>query len=148
MSAFPPVARVVPHAPPMLALDEVLAWEPGRIECRLVVREGALFVGAGGVDGVWTLEFMAQAVAACLGCEALLADAGIRVGMIVACRSMSLERALVPIGSELTIVAERVRGSDSTSLFQSEVRDGHGLVARATLTLVHGEGLAGPRAQP
>ena len=147
MSDLPPVARVVPHAPPMLALDELVEWAPGRIVCRLVVREGGLFVCAGGVDGVWTLEFMAQAVAACLGCEATLAGHEVRVGMVVACRSMSIERAFIPLGTRLTVAAGCIRGSDSTSLFETEVRDDAGLVASAVMTLVHGEGTDAPRAR-
>jgi predicted hotdog family 3-hydroxylacyl-ACP dehydratase len=131
----------------MLALDDVVDWEPGRIACRLVVREGGPFAGAGGVDGVWTLEFMAQAVAACLGCEAIGAGSEVRVGMIVACRSMRIERDVIPPGTELTVVAERVRGSDEVSLFETQVRDGRGLVAHAVMTLVHGKGADAPRPQ-
>jgi predicted hotdog family 3-hydroxylacyl-ACP dehydratase len=147
MSGLPPVADAVPHAPPMLALDELVDWAPGHIVCRLVVREGGPFVGAAGVDGVWTLEYMAQAVAACLGCEALQAGSEIRVGLVVACRSMSIERALVPLGTELTVAAARVRGSESASLFETEVRDADGLVARAVMTVVHREGAAATPAQ-
>ncbi len=135
---LPRAADVVPHAPPILALDELIAWEPGRIEARAVVQETDPFVRDGAADAVAALEYMAQAVAACLGCEAYYAGEGVRVGMVVACREMTLERASFPVGSELLLEARRVRGDADLSHFETTARDESGeVVARATMTLIH-----------
>jgi predicted hotdog family 3-hydroxylacyl-ACP dehydratase len=139
MSALPPIASLVPHAPPMLAVEQLLECTPGRATVGLTVREGP-FAHDGRVESVILLEYMAQAVAACLGHEATAAGGAVRVGMVIACRSMSIERPSVAVGEALLIRVERVRGTDQVSHFDGETRDAGGaLVARVRLTLVHGE---------
>jgi hypothetical protein len=62
--------------------------------------------------------------------------------MVVACRSMELERATLAVGDELTVEARRVRGNDATSSFETTTWDAAGrVVALATMTLVHGRDL-------
>jgi predicted hotdog family 3-hydroxylacyl-ACP dehydratase len=140
MSAtLPPIDTLVPHAPPMLAVERVLDYTPGRATVAMTVRDG-LFTRDGRVDSVVLLEYMAQAVAACLGLEATAAGGAVRVGMVVACRSLAVARPSVRVGEELTICVERVRGTEQVSHFDGETRDVAGdVVARTTLTLVHGE---------
>ncbi len=134
-----PIAELVPHAPPMLAIEELLDCEPGRASARLAV-PGGLFARDGRVDAVVSLEYMAQAVAACLGVEATQQGGRVRVGMVVACRSMTIARPTLLVGEELTINVQRVRGSEQVSHFDAETRDAAGaLVARLTFTLVHAE---------
>jgi predicted hotdog family 3-hydroxylacyl-ACP dehydratase len=142
MSDFPPVADLVPHAPPALALDELLAWRPGEATARITVREHGLLVVGDGVDACVTLELMAQTAAACLGYEAFRSGGGVRVGMVVVCRKLEMVRPRLLVGESFTVQARRARGSDFASAFEGEVRDASGeLVARATITLVHPEQL-------
>jgi len=138
---YPPITELVPHAAPMLALEELLDWRDGFARARMTVPAGGPFERDGSVDAVLTLEYMAQTVAACLGMEAFRAGSGVRVGMVVACRRMELARPTLEVGEELFLEARCVRGTDATSHFEGEARDARGeLVASATLTLVHGEG--------
>jgi predicted hotdog family 3-hydroxylacyl-ACP dehydratase len=140
MGAYPAITELVPHAAPILALEELVDADEGRACARLVVRADDPFARDGTVDAVVTLEYMAQAVAACLGWEARRAGRAVRVGMVVACREMRLERSSLPVGSELRIEVRRVHGTEASSHFDAEVRDSSGArVASATLTLVHGE---------
>lgn len=141
MDALPPIAELVPHAPPMLAVDELVECAPGRAVARLVVREDR-FTRDGRLDSIVLLESMSQVVAACLGYEATREGGAVRVGMVVACREMVVARPAVAVGEELILRVERTQGTDAVSQFETETRDGAGaLVARATLTLVHGERL-------
>jgi predicted hotdog family 3-hydroxylacyl-ACP dehydratase len=134
-----PVSELVPHQPPMLALDELLSWSPGHALARLTLRDG-LFARNGRVDAVMTLEFMAQGVAACLGQEALLGGHGPRVGMIIACRSLRIERPSLEVGEQLFVEVRQVRGAGHLSHYDTWTRDAsQTLVARASLTLMHGE---------
>ena len=136
-ATYPAISELVPHAPPMLALEELVRWEPGMAECRMRVRAENPFVRDGRVDAVVTLELMGQAVAACLGYEAYLGGAGVRAGMIVGSRKMELHRAHLEVGQELTVVAERLRGSDEVSTFECRVDESGQLVANANMTVVH-----------
>jgi predicted hotdog family 3-hydroxylacyl-ACP dehydratase len=140
MNRFPPVADLVPHAPPTLALDELLRWEPGRAWLSLAVRSETLLVHGGQLASVAVLEFLAQGVAACLGYEAFRTGGGVRVGMVVAVRRMVVHRASVAVGERLELEVAAVRTSDQVSTFQTVARDAQGApVVTAAMTLLHAE---------
>ena len=142
---YPAITELVPHGPPMLALEELVDHAPGRAVARMTVRPDALMVrteadGRRVVPAVATLEYMAQAVAACLGHEAYRAGGGVRVGMVIACKRLDLVRETIAVGEELVVRVEQVRGNDHVSHFDGAVEGADGAaIASATLTLVHGE---------
>ena len=137
---FPPIEDLVPHSAPTIAIDELVDCRDGDAHARLVVRDGGLLVRDGGADTIVCLEYMAQTVAACLGYAAFRGGIGVRVGMVVACRSFAIERPRVAVGERLDVRVHRLRATDDVSSFQGEVRDERGaLVATATMTLVHAE---------
>lgn len=136
---FPPIDDLVPHAPPMRAVEQMVSWAPGRATCTMIVRPHNLFVEGGKVPALATLEFLAQTVAACLGYEAFTNGGTVRVGMIVGVRQMELFVPHVLVGDCLTLNVERVRGTDEISTFSGEARVGDVVVSRANMTLVHPE---------
>lgn len=138
--AFPPVADLVPHSPPTLAIDELVAWQPGRATLRLRVCDDSLLVHAGQVHGVVALEWMAQGIAACLGYEAFRGGGAVRVGMVIACRKMVLVRDSIAVGETLTIEVRCVRSNDSLSTYDATITaEGGAPVAAATITILHAE---------
>ena len=140
MSPYPRVTELVPHTAPMLSVDELLHWEPGRATTRLVIRDDDLFVVDGEVNAVCALEYMAQGVATCLGQASWVAGDNVRVGMVIACRSLRVQRPSVSVGETLFPSVRKVRGTDYLSHFEGEIHDGDDLlVASATLTLVHSD---------
>jgi predicted hotdog family 3-hydroxylacyl-ACP dehydratase len=142
MMTYPPITELVPHELPMLALDELLAWEPGYSRVRLIVSEDSLFVEGNKIDTVLAIEYMAQAVAACLGMGSRIGGGGVRMGMVIACRKVNIARSFMDVGEELFIEANRVHGSEHSSSFRVETRDTEGLlIADATMMLIHGESL-------
>ncbi|MEM9457080.1 MAG: hypothetical protein AAGF11_23080 [Myxococcota bacterium] len=136
---YPPIAELVPHGPPMRVLEELVDWEPGRATCRMTIRQSMPFVTEGRLATVATVEYIAQAVAACLGHEAYVGGEGVRVGMLVGVRKMELHRPWLDVGSELRIDVERVRGNDEVSTFRGEIRVAGEVVVTAMTTLVHAE---------
>lgn len=138
-NAFPPIDDLVPHAPPMRAVEQLVDWAPGRATCTMTVRPHNLFVEGGKVPAVATLEFLAQTVAACLGHEAFTHGGTVRVGMIVGVRQMELFVPHIHVGDNLTLVVERVRGTDEVSTFSGRASVGDLLVSKASMTLVHPE---------
>ena len=137
---FPPVGDLVPHSPPTLALDELVAWSPGRATLRTTIAPDSLLVRGDRVHTVAALEWMAQGVAACLGHEAFRGGGAVRVGMVIACRRMTLARDTVAVGEVLTIDVRCVRSSDALSTYDTETKDAAGaLVATATMTILHAE---------
>ncbi len=120
----------------MVLLDELVSWAPGEATCRMRLPESAPFAREGRVHAVACIEYMGQAVAACLGNEAFQSGEGVRVGMIIGCRSMTLHRTWIPEGTDLTVSVRRVRGNDTLSHFDCVVSAADP-VAEAVLTLYH-----------
>jgi predicted hotdog family 3-hydroxylacyl-ACP dehydratase len=129
--------HLVPHAGAMVLLDAMLSWSPGRARCRLIIRAGAPFVRDGVVPSVVGIEYMAQAVAACLGYEALTGGGGVRVGMIIACKRFDAHGECMRVGDELIVDVEAIQGNDTLSHFQCKLTRGTELFADAVLTLYH-----------
>ena len=137
---FPPVSDLVPHSPPTIALDELVAWQPGDATLRTTIREHGLLVHGDGVDSCVMLELMAQAAAACLGHGAFRGGGAVRVGMVVACRRFTIVRPRLRTGERLDVRVACQRATDDISSFEGEVRDERGeLVSSALMTLVHAE---------
>lgn len=136
---YPPIDDLVPHAPPMRAVEHLVDWEPGRARCTMLIRPHNLFVEGGKLPTVATLEFLAQTVAACLGHEAFTHGGTVRVGMIVGVRQLELLEPYLLVGDELILDVQRVRGTDEISTFTGEARVAGRLVSRAHMTLVHPE---------
>jgi predicted hotdog family 3-hydroxylacyl-ACP dehydratase len=141
LNEYPPIEHLIPHSEPMVLLDRVLDWSPGRIECATQVRENARLVEDGLLLAPFTIEHMAQAVAVCLGYEAYRGGRGVRVGMIVSCRAFDAHMESARAGDDLVIRADRERGNESLSHFECNVQRGEEAFATATLTLFHGDTL-------
>ena len=137
---FPAIGELVPHAPPMVALDAVEEWREGHLVARLVVRsDGPFAAGPDAVDSSAALEYMAQGVAACLGMGAYRGGESVRVGMVVACRNFVVERPQLAAGETYRVVADCVRGTDSSSQYTTRLENAQGAtLATASMTLVHG----------
>lgn len=141
MSEFPPIAHLMPHREPMVLLERLLSWSPGHAECGMQVRARTRLVEDDVLRAPFTIEHMAQSVAVCLGYEAYLGGRGVRVGMIVSCRTFEAHIPSVSTGDELVVKADRQRGNANLSHFDCEVRRGDALFSTASLTLFHGETL-------
>lgn len=141
MSAFPPIEELVPHSGALVLLEAMLEWAPGKARCSLVIREGAPFVRDGVVESAATIEYMAQAVAACLGYEALVSGGGVRVGMIIACKKFEAHAEKLLVGDELEVKVESVQGNEMLSHFACVLSRGGTTFSEALLTLYHAESL-------
>jgi len=136
---YPPIRELIPHQGPMVLLDEMVDWEPGRARCRIQIRPSMRFVSDGVVDTIVSLEYMGQAVAASCGYAAFRGGNDIRVGMIIGCRRMDIEVPKLEVGDELTVDVREVRAQEEISVYECEVRRGPESVASAQLTLYHAE---------
>jgi predicted hotdog family 3-hydroxylacyl-ACP dehydratase len=65
MSAFPPIAELLPHAGPMRLLERVVSHDEVETRCTVRSGGGGVFRGASGGVPCWAaIEFMAQCAAA------------------------------------------------------------------------------------
>ncbi|MDC0722709.1 ApeP family dehydratase [Nannocystis bainbridge] len=135
MTAFPPVAELVPQRPPMLLLDEVVAADDDGITCAAVVHPGNLFLVDGRVHASALLEYMAQAIAAFAGLGARASGQPPAVGLIAACRNFELHAEHLAVGDPLQIVATRVFAGAMAEYRAAVTRRGQPL-AEAILSVV------------
>lgn len=140
MSALPSLRQLVPHAPPMLLLDELLEWTPGRARCAVRLRPDSPFMEDGRVRALVSLEYMAQAAAACAGADARGGEGGgegSARGLLLGTRELTLAVEHFQAGDELVVDAERASADEQVTSFRCQVRRGQALVARAVLSVFH-----------
>ena len=82
-----PIEDLLPHAHPMILLDEVTGIGQGTLSAALTIRPGVPFFEAGrGVAAHVAIEWMAQACGAYVGVAALEAAQPIRLGLLLGTR--------------------------------------------------------------
>jgi predicted hotdog family 3-hydroxylacyl-ACP dehydratase len=137
---LPDVTELVPHQPPVLALERLTSWQKEHAVGELTIRADNPLLLDGKVETVMALEYMAQCVAACLGMEAYVGGGDVRVGMVIACRQMRITAPHLLLGQTYRVTADQVRGTDAISHYDGAITDADGApVATCTMTLVHGE---------
>jgi predicted hotdog family 3-hydroxylacyl-ACP dehydratase len=105
-AGFPPLAELLPHAPPMVLLDEVLAFDGATARCGLTLRPDSMFVEGARVRAVVALEYMAQCVAVCASLRSR--DRGEAAGLggyLVGARELQLGAACFDVGDRLEVEA-------------------------------------------
>jgi len=135
VTAFPPIGALVPHAPPMLLLDEVVESAPGLTRCAVRLRPDAPFMEGGRVRALVALEYMAQAAAACAGLRAGQAGRPPGGGLLLGTRELTLRVAHLSAGDALEVEARNLAEDGPLSSFRCRVRRGEELVAEAVLTV-------------
>jgi predicted hotdog family 3-hydroxylacyl-ACP dehydratase len=137
VTTYPPIAELIPHTGAMVLLDTLNAWEKGSASCSATIREHAPFVVDGAMQSAVTIELMAQAVAACLGYEALTGGEGVRVGMIIACKRFEAYDDTLRVNDVVAIDVRCMQGNEALSHFDCKVTRGGALFSEAVLTLYH-----------
>jgi predicted hotdog family 3-hydroxylacyl-ACP dehydratase len=139
--SYPAIADLIPHAGAMVLLDSLSEWQKGYARCSASIREHAPFVVHGSVSAEVTIEYMAQAVAACLGYEAITGGGGVRVGMIIACKRFEAHADKLHVGDQLEVEARCIQGNESLSHFDCKLTRAGKLFSEAVLTLYHADSL-------
>jgi len=140
---FPPLTELVPHRPPMLLLDEVVAWEAEgegeRVECRVALRPDSPFVEGGTVPATIAIEYMAQCIAVHAGLRGHARREPVRIGYLLGAREVTLEADEFRVGDELRVEAFHLWGDDAMGSFSCAVRRAGVVVARGTLNVYRGD---------
>jgi predicted hotdog family 3-hydroxylacyl-ACP dehydratase len=136
---LPRIVDVVPHRPPMLLLDEVVAWDGASAECRLLLRDDSPFVHAGRVASTLAIEYMAQCIAVFVGMEAYQRGLPIPLGYLVGAREISLPPDGFRVGDVLSVQAAPIWGGETLGSFECKVDRVGEVVARGALNVYRGE---------
>jgi predicted hotdog family 3-hydroxylacyl-ACP dehydratase len=123
----------------MLLLDEVVAWDANRVECRVVLRNDSPFVEGGRVASTLAIEYMAQCIAVFVGLEAYQRGEPIPLGYLVGARDISLPPDGFRVGDVLAVEAVPIWGGQTLGSFQCKVDRMGEVVAQGSLNVYRGE---------
>jgi predicted hotdog family 3-hydroxylacyl-ACP dehydratase len=103
-----PVLELLPHAAPMALLSRTAKVDEEGYEAEVDVHAGSLFCGPQGVPAWVGIEYMAQAIAAFAGAEALRRGEGVKVGFLLGSREYHCSLPYFKVGSTLSIRVKKV----------------------------------------
>lgn len=131
-----PVADLVPQAGRMCLLSRALEADKESMVVEATIESDNIFCDAHGV-GAWVgLEFMAQAIAACVGWQSHLSGQSPRIGFLLGTRRYRCSRSYFHVGETLRIEATQLLTSDSgMGQFECSILIDGNEVARAALTV-------------
>ncbi|HEX3694693.1 MAG TPA: hypothetical protein VH374_04820 [Polyangia bacterium] len=135
---FPPIRDLVPHKPPMLLLDRVVAHDADSVTCEVVIAADSPFVENGRVPAVIGIEYMAQCVATFAGLSAHAGGKPPRIGFLLGCRELTLAVDAFLVGDALLVEARRAWGDSDLGNFVCRVQRGGETVASGTLNVYQG----------
>ena len=85
------MAELLPHAPPMILLDRVVAYDEDFIHAAVTIRKGTPFFADGEVPSYIALEYMAQAVGAWNSLQARQHHKKPKLGFLIGSRRLTLD---------------------------------------------------------
>lgn len=137
--AFPPLAEILPHRPPMLLLDAMTAIEVQSVTCSATVRAGAPFVAGERASSLLAVEYFAQAVAAMFAYKARGGDAGPFRGLLLGVRDLELDVSYLRVGDELQVHCREQWASGPVAQYQCQLSRGDERLASGAVTVLRGD---------
>jgi predicted hotdog family 3-hydroxylacyl-ACP dehydratase len=132
---FPPIETLLPHRPPMVLLDEVVACDEARLSAVVTIRPTSLFLEANRVPGHVGIEYMAQACGAFAGAEALRRGEAVRIGFLLGTRRYIMHAPWFHLGERLTVSVSLGYRDESMATFDGCIDVAGTLAAEARLTV-------------
>lgn len=105
---FPPPTAFMPHRPPMLFVDRLVAHGEQNVTIEKTFRAGELFVEGQNVSSFVVVELFAQAAAAHFGYAGLVAGGVFSSGALLGTRKIDLKVPTLPVGRRLEVRARQV----------------------------------------
>ncbi len=142
-----PLLELVPHRPPMLLLEQLEHFEPGRATVTGRVREDCPFLlPDGSLDPLACIELLAQGAAAMKGAEGRASGEPMRSGMLVGARDFVFETALQQ-GEPIRVEVVKGPGHDPLNVASGEIWSGDRRIATGELRVFLGGPAAAPAAE-
>ncbi|MFJ3045513.1 3-hydroxylacyl-ACP dehydratase [Herbaspirillum chlorophenolicum] len=83
---IPAISTLIPHTSPMILLDRVTAVTADSLEAEVAIHRGSLFNNGSGVGSWVGVEYMAQAIAAWAGWQAVQRGEKVKIGFLLGSR--------------------------------------------------------------
>lgn len=137
--AFPPLADLLPHRPPMLLLDALTAAADTSVACAVTVKDGAPFVEGGRASSLLAVEYFAQAVAALFAFKALGSPDPFKGGVLLGVRDLELDVPHLAVGDALAVTCREQWASGPVAHYQCALHRGAERLAAGAITVLQGD---------
>ena len=130
------LAKLLPHAKPMLLLDELTHKDECSATCKVVIAESNIFYDAAaqGIYAWISVEYMAQTIAAFAGIHSYPEPP--LLGLLLSVRKLKTTQALFKKGQQLFITAQKQYFHDSIGAFDCHISIDDAIVVTAKLNTV------------
>ncbi|TWT13689.1 3-hydroxylacyl-ACP dehydratase [Reyranella sp. CPCC 100927] len=129
------IDQLLPHAGRAILLDAVDMFTGRSLSAHLTIRRDSPFFRDGGIPTHVAIEYMAQACAAFVGVEAMLAGVPPRIGLLLGARGFRAVRPRFVEGERLTVESNLVFRDEQVGVFDCDVRSGEEVPVMARLTV-------------
>ncbi|MGE5545922.1 MAG: 3-hydroxylacyl-ACP dehydratase [Solirubrobacterales bacterium] len=130
-----PVERLLPHAAPMLLVDEAVAYSDTEVMAAATMRPDHPFARPEGVPGHVGIELMAQACGVHVGALALASAVPVRLGFLLGTRRYQATTAWFRFGQRLELTARVVFRDEEMAVYDCRINADGELLAEAQLNL-------------
>ena len=136
------IERVVPHRGTMRLVDRLVAWDEDSVAVELRVPHEGPFSHAEGVPAWVGVEYMAQAVAAWAGWQAVQAQQPVKLGFLLGTRKYQAHCSHFAPGMVLEVqVRSELIGENGLGMFECQIRqqDNEQVLAQARISVYEPE---------
>lgn len=113
-----PIEQLLPHAHPMILLDEISDYGDQHLVAHVRIGENSqFFQPRKGVPSWVGIEYMAQAIAAWSGARMLAAGGEVQIGFLLGSRRYLCPHPYFPLGEYLTVRIEQEFESSNMGVF-------------------------------
>ena len=133
------IRDVLPHAGPMVLLDEILHFDENSIETLVTIRKTSMFIESNGqVPCYVSLEYMAQSIAAYAGIKEIKVNKPVKIGLLLGTRRLDFSSGGFSINQCLRIQAQSVWSDNEIGAFDCNIWDFHSKksLAKGTINVV------------
>lgn len=120
------IEQVLPHSGPMILIDTLEHYTASGCCCRVSISNDSMFYQQGnkGVPSYVGTEYMAQAIAAFAGANALDKNQQVKIGFLLGSRKYKTTKPYFYLGCRLDICVEELYQEDSgLSVFECTITD-------------------------
>lgn len=128
-----PIASLLPHKPPMILLDNVVAYDESSLVAEVTITENSLFLMPKGVPGHVGIEYMAQTCAAYAGVCVLDSRKPVKMGFLLGTRNYRVISPWFRTGDRLHISVSLVFCAGRMAAFDCRIHVDGNLAAEAQL---------------
>lgn len=135
---LPAIDTLIPHRPPMLLVDEVVAHEGMTVVCRTTIREDMPFVSDGEVPMLVALELFAQSACSLVSLLAQRGGAPMMSGAFLGTRKVELHAPSLKVGDVVDIHCEEKMAIGPTAQIECRLERAGEVLAEGSINVMAG----------